>query len=107
MSAEVKAVREGVGVTEISNFAKYEVSGPGAEGVPVAADDQHHAEDGPHRADADAQRVRQADRRLHHRQGRRRPLHDLGLVQAQIYHMRWFERHLPNDGSVLDRTGSA
>jgi dimethylglycine dehydrogenase len=27
----VKAVREGVGVTEIANFAKYEVSGPGAE----------------------------------------------------------------------------
>ena len=27
---------------------------------------------GPHRADADAQRARQADRRLHHRQGRRR-----------------------------------
>ena len=28
---EVRAVREGVGVTEIANFAKYEVSGAGAE----------------------------------------------------------------------------
>ena len=28
---EVRAVREGVGVTEIANFAKYEVTGPGAE----------------------------------------------------------------------------
>ena len=35
---------------------------------------------GPHRADADAERARQADRRLHHRQGRRRALPDLGLV---------------------------
>ena len=28
---EVRAVREGVGVTEIANFAKYAVTGPGAE----------------------------------------------------------------------------
>ena len=55
--------------------------GTGRGGFPQPADDQPHAEDRPHRADADAQRVRQADRRLHHRQGRRRPLHDLGLVR--------------------------
>jgi dimethylglycine dehydrogenase len=30
VAAEVRAVREGVGVLEIANFAKYEVSGPGA-----------------------------------------------------------------------------
>ncbi len=32
VGAEVRAVRERVGVTEIANFAKYVVSGPGAEG---------------------------------------------------------------------------
>lgn len=32
VGAEVRAVREGVGVTEIANFAKYQVEGPGAEG---------------------------------------------------------------------------
>lgn len=31
VAAEARAVREGVGLLEISNFAKYEVSGPGAE----------------------------------------------------------------------------
>ena len=31
MKAECLAVRKGVGVTEIANFAKYEVTGPGAE----------------------------------------------------------------------------
>ena len=42
---------------------------------------------GPPRADADAESARQADRRLHHRQGRRRPLPDLGLVAgAEISH---------------------
>ena len=66
---EVKKTRESVGVTEIANFAKYEVSGPGAEGVPQPADDQPYAEGRPHRADPDAQRVRQVDRRFHHRQG--------------------------------------
>ncbi len=42
----------------------------GGRGFPQPADDQPHAEDRPHRADADDQRIRQADRRLHHRQGR-------------------------------------
>ncbi len=61
--------------------------GPGRRGFPQPPDDQPHAEDRPHRADADAQRIRQADRRLHHRQGRRRPLHDLGLFgRAEIPH---------------------
>ena len=31
VGAEVRAVREGVGVTEIANFAKYAVTGPDAE----------------------------------------------------------------------------
>ena len=61
--------------------------GLGRRGFPQPPDDQPHAEDGPHRADADAQRIRPADRRLHDRQGRRRPLHDLGLFgRAEIPH---------------------
>ncbi len=31
IKAECKAVREAVGVTEVANFAKYEITGPGAE----------------------------------------------------------------------------
>ena len=30
VAAECRAVRDGVGLIEISNFAKYEVTGPGA-----------------------------------------------------------------------------
>ena len=56
---------------------------------------------GPHRADADAERVRQADRRLHHRQGRRRALHDLGLVgRRRNTTCAGSRQHLPKDGSV-------
>ena len=29
-----------------------------------------------------------------------------GSSQAQNYHMRWFEKHLPDDGSVRDPTAS-
>ena len=42
---EVRATRERVGVTEIANFAKYEVIGRGRGGLPQPADDQPHAED--------------------------------------------------------------
>jgi dimethylglycine dehydrogenase len=69
VGANAARCANGVGVTEIANFAKYEITGrvrrPGCR-----ADDQHHAEDRAHHADADAERIRQADRRLHHRQGR-------------------------------------
>ena len=66
-------------------------------GFPQPADDQSHAEEGPHRAHADAQRIRQADRRLHHRQDRRREVHDLGLVgRAEIPHA--LVREAPAEG---------
>ena len=96
---EVRATRERVGVTEIANFAKVRGVGPGRRGFPQPADDQPHAEDRPHRADADAQRIRQADRRLHHRQDRRRKLHDLGLVgRAEIPHA--LVREAPAEGRL-------
>jgi dimethylglycine dehydrogenase len=103
VKAECLAVRNGVGVTEIANFAKYEIVGPGAE---------HY---------------------LSHLMTNRMPkpgrliltpmLNTFGKLigdftianagtnrflmwgssQAQIYHMRWFEAHLPADGSVRIR----
>lgn len=95
---EVRATREKVGVTEIANFAKYEVSGPGSEDF------------------------------LNRLMTNRMPktsrivltpmLNDFGRLigdftiakageerfmiwsssAAQKYHMRWFEKHLPKDG---------
>ncbi|MFN3952834.1 MAG: FAD-dependent oxidoreductase [Pararhodobacter sp.] len=100
VGAEVRATRERVGVTEISNFAKYEITGPGAEDW--------------------------LDRLMTNtmpRQGRLvltpmlnergKLIGDFtiakaaegrfliwGSLAASKYHMRWFERHLPADGSV-------
>ena len=65
-----RACANGVGVTEIANFAKYEFTGPGAEAFLSRLMTNRMPKRRPHRADADAQRAGQADRRLHHRQGR-------------------------------------
>ncbi len=100
IKAECRAVREAVGVTEIANFAKYEVTG----------------------TDAEAWLLHMMTNTMP-RQGRLMltpMLNPLGKIigdftiakaaegrfmmwgssQAQIYHMRWFEQHLPKDGSV-------
>ncbi len=100
VGAEVRAVREAVGVTEVSNFAKYEVSGPGAgawldrlmtnrmprPGRIVLTPMLNHAGKligdftiagaGPERYMI------------------------WGSLAATRYHMRWFQAHLPADGSV-------
>lgn len=101
---EVRATRERVGVTEIANFAKYDVSGPGAEDflnrlmtnrmpktgrivlTPMVNEfgkligDFTIAKAGPRNGE---------DRFM-----------IWGSSAAQKYHMRWFEKHLPKDGSV-------
>nr|MBA3325205.1 FAD-dependent oxidoreductase [Paracoccaceae bacterium] len=103
---EVRATRERVGVTEIANFAKYEVTGPGAEGwldrlltnamprigrlslSPMLNDDG--------KLIGDFTVARSAEDRFL----------VWGSSAAQIYHARWFEAHLPRDGSVrLRRLG--
>ncbi|MES0812035.1 FAD-dependent oxidoreductase [Roseibium sp. SCPC15] len=100
IGAECRAVRESVGITEIANFAKYEVSGPGAEGflsrlmtntmpktgriilTPMLN------ENGKLIGDFTIARVSEDK------------FYMFGSSQAEIYHMRWFEQHLPKDGSV-------
>ena len=101
---EVRAVRESVGITEIANFAKYEISGTGARAfldhlmtnrlpkpgrivlTPMLNEfgrligDFTIANRGPKDG---------ADRFM-----------VWGSSAAQIYHMRWFEKHLPRDGTV-------
>ncbi|MEO9337935.1 FAD-dependent oxidoreductase [Mesorhizobium sp. SB112] len=97
---EVRAVRNGVGVTEIANFAKYEVSGPGSEDflnrlmtnrmpkigrivlTPMLNEFGKLIGDFTI-AKAGAERFM-----------------IWGSSAAQKYHMRWFEKHLPKDGSV-------
>ena len=110
VAEESLAVREGVGLIETTNFAKYEFTGPGArsflDGIlsnrlpetgrialsPMLNDDGRligdftvaalpasTASDGPER------------------------LMVFGTGAAEAYHQRWFDAHLPTDGSVRYR----
>ncbi|WP_299862850.1 FAD-dependent oxidoreductase [uncultured Hoeflea sp.] len=97
---EVRRTRESVGVTEISNFAKYEVSGEGAESL------LNHLmtntmpktgrivltpmlnENGKLIGDFTIAKLSDARFMV------------WGSIAAQKYHMRWFEQHMPSDGSV-------
>ncbi|WP_415715416.1 GcvT family protein [Roseibium sp.] len=100
ISAECRAVRESVGITEIANFAKYEITGPGAEdylsnlmtntmpkiGRIVLTPMLN--ENGKIIGDFTIARASEETFFM------------FGSSQAEIYHMRWFEKHLPQDGSV-------
>ena len=100
IKAECLAVRNGVGVTEIANFAKYEITGAGAEPwlLKVMTNTMPRLgrlmltpmlnEQG--KIIGDFTVAKAADRRYMM----------WGSSQAQVYHMRWFEQHLPKDGSV-------
>lgn len=98
--AEVLGTRDAVGVTEIANFAKYAFKGPGAEAfldrlmtnrmprsgriclTPMLN------ERGKLIGDFTIAKVRDDHFMM------------WGSSQAQLHHMRWFEKHLPADGSV-------
>ncbi len=97
---EVRAVREGVGVTEIANFAKYEVKGPGAEDYLNRLMTNRMPKTGRivltpmlnefGKLIGDFTIAKAGEDRFM----------IWGSSAAQIYHMRWFEQHLPQDGSV-------
>ncbi|MEM6464321.1 MAG: FAD-dependent oxidoreductase [Pseudomonadota bacterium] len=97
---EVRCVRERVGVTEIANFAKYEVTGEGAAGwlsrlmtntmpktgrIVLTPMLNHNG-----KLIGDFTIAKAADDRFV----------VWGSSGAQIYHMRWFEQHLPKNGTV-------
>ena len=107
VKAEVVNCRTNVGFSEISNFAKYEIAGPGAREwlsnvmanfVPEPgrlALTPMTNENGKIIGDftiACAARSAKAER-----------FQMWGSSAAQRYHMRWFEKHLPKDGSVMIR----
>ena len=100
VAREVATVREGVGLAEISNFAKYRVTGEGA----AAWLDRILACRLPKRGRMTLAPMLKDDGRL---------IGDFTLANigegewfiagsgiAEQYHMRWFETHLPADGSV-------
>ena len=97
---EVRAVRERVGVTEIANFAKYEVTGPGAEDFLNRLMTNRMPKAGRivltpmlnefGRLIGDFTIAKAGSERFM----------IWGSSAAQKYHMRWFEKHQPKDGSV-------
>jgi dimethylglycine dehydrogenase len=100
VKAECLAVRNGVGVTETANFAKYEITGRGAEAYLSLLMTNRMPREG---------RLVLTPMLNHHgkligdftiaKAGPERYLM-WGSSQAQVYHMRWFEAHLPAEGSV-------
>ncbi|PZN59324.1 MAG: glycine cleavage system protein T [Proteobacteria bacterium] len=97
---EVRATRERVGVTEIANFAKYEFSGPGAEAFLNRILTNRMPKTGRivlspmlnefGKLIGDFTVAKAAEERFM----------VWGSSAAAKYHMRWFEKHLPKDGSV-------
>jgi dimethylglycine dehydrogenase len=103
VKAECLGVRERVGVTEIANFAKYEFTGPSAEAFLSRLMTNRMPRTGRlvltpmlnegGKLIGDFTIAKASDERFLM----------WGSSQAQKYHMRWFERHLPADGSVRVR----
>ncbi|MTH96723.1 FAD-dependent oxidoreductase [Roseibium sp. RKSG952] len=103
IGAECRTVRDSVGITEIANFAKYEITGPGA----LAFLDRMMTNAMPKvgriiltpmlnergKIIGDFTIARAGEDHFYM----------FGSSQAEVYHMRWFERHLPDDGSVTIR----
>ncbi|MBA3448595.1 MAG: GcvT family protein, partial [Pseudaminobacter sp.] len=97
---EVRATREKVGVTEIANFAKYEVAGPGAEDFLNRLMTNRMPKAGRivltpmlnefGKLIGDFTIAKAGEERFM----------IWGSSAAQKYHMRWFEKQLPKDGSV-------
>ncbi|MEL7000422.1 MAG: FAD-dependent oxidoreductase [Pseudomonadota bacterium] len=101
VNAEVKAVRESVGIMEISGFSKFRVSGAGAKDWL----DKILACKVPNPGRMTLAPMLKEDGKL---------IGDLSLGcimeglyflagsgMAENYYMRWFEKHLPDDGSVM------
>jgi dimethylglycine dehydrogenase len=100
VGAEVRAVRESVGVTEISNFAKYEVTGIGAENW------LSHLMTNtmPRKGRIVLTPMLNENGKLIGDFTIAKAAHDRFLIWGSLgatrYHMRWFQQHLPKDGTV-------
>ncbi len=100
VKAEVMGTRNGVGVTEIANFAKYRFTGSGAEAFLMRMMTNKMPKVGriiltpmlnpAGKLIGDFTIAKSADESFCM----------WGSSQAQKYHMRWFEQHQPTDGSV-------
>lgn len=101
VAAEVAAVRERVGMTEISNYAKYRVTGAGGEAWLSSLLTQRMP--APGRITLTAM-LNEAGRIVGEftvaRPGEADEWYLFGSLPAEVHHARWFEAHLPVDGGV-------
>ena len=104
VAGEVAAVRERVGLTEISNYAKYRVTGPGAEAWLSSLLTARMPQPG--RIVLTAM-LNEAGRIVGEFTVARPSEADeyflFGSLAAEVHHPRWFAAHLPADGSVTLR----
>lgn len=101
VKAECQAVRESVGITEISNFAKYEITGPGAESWLSYMMTNQMPRTGRIVLTPMLNEFGKLIGDFTIAKAAEETFYMWGSSQAQIYHMRWFEQHLPDDGSVV------
>jgi dimethylglycine dehydrogenase len=101
VAGEVAAVRERVGMTEISNYAKYRVTGPGAEAWLSSLLTARMPRVG--RITLTAM-LNEAGRIVGEftvaRPDETDTFYLFGSLPAEVHHSRWFRHHLPADGSV-------
>jgi dimethylglycine dehydrogenase len=98
---EVRAVRTDVGMTEISNYAKYRVTGPGAGEWLSSLLTQRMPAVGRITLTAmlnDAGRI--VGEFTVARPTEAEEFYLFGSLPAEVHHSRWFRHHLPKDGSI-------
>ncbi|HET7725915.1 MAG TPA: FAD-dependent oxidoreductase [Candidatus Limnocylindrales bacterium] len=101
VAEEVRAVREQVGMTEISNYAKYRVAGDGATAWLSSLLTQRMP--GPGRITLTAMlndQGRIVGEFTVARPSEAEEYYVFGSLPAEVHHSRWFLHHLPADGSV-------
>ena len=103
VKAECLAVRSAVGVTEIANFAKYAFTGSGAETFLSRLMTNHMPKAGRITLSPMLNETGKLIGDFTIAKAGEDRFFMWGSSQAQIYHMRWFERHLPRDGTVSMR----
>jgi dimethylglycine dehydrogenase len=104
VKAEVLGTRNGVGATEIANFAKYRFSGPGAEAFLSRMLTNKMPKIGRIILSPMLNPAGKLIGDFTLAKAREDVFYMWGSSQAQRYHMRWFESHLPTDHSVrIDR----
>jgi dimethylglycine dehydrogenase len=101
IKAEVLGTRNGVGVTEIANFAKYKFSGVGAEAFLSHILTNKMPKTGRMILSPMLNPAGKLIGDFTLAKAKDETFYMWGSSQAQKYHMRWFEQHVPNDGSVV------